>query len=1073
MGWRKPRLLQLRVTNPPPTERGDRMLSHFFIDRPIFASVISVLIVIAGGVALFRLPVAEYPEITPPMVQVSASYPGADPKVVADTVAAPIEQEVNGVENMLYMSSTSAPDGSYNLNITFELGTDADTAAVLVQNRVARAMSKLPETVQRQGVNTKKRSTTFVAVLSLCSPKGTYDDLFLTNYATINIKDQIARIKGVGDIFCFPFKDYSMRVWLDPNRLEYNSLTTNDVVDALKQQNVQVAAGQIGQQPALPGHHFQASVNTLGRLDDVEQFENIVVKAAEEGRLTLLKDVARVELGGKTYDNLSFFTGMPSASIVVFQSPGANMLEVADLVIKTMDELKKDFPDGLEYKVVFDASEFVKESIHEVIKTLVIAFVLVFLVVFIFLQDWRATLIPAVTIPVSLIGTLAVMALTGFSINMITLFGLVLAIGIVVDDSIVVVENVERNMRELGLPPREAAIKAMDEITGAVIGITLVLMAVFVPAAFLKGITGQLYRQFSLTIAFTTLFSAVNALTLSPALCALLLRGHQRKSNLFFGWFNAGFGWITRSYSRAVAWCLRRLALMVMIFILLLATAYLGLVRVPTGFLPLEDDGLLIVNAQLPDGASLGRTKSIVDRVTQILISTKGVSRFNIIAGWSQIDGSAPNVAGGFVNLDHWDARLPEGRTKDVIIAELAKEFGKIQEAVVFPYSRPPIRGLGLTAGVEMQVEDRSGLGLIALEQASNELAAAGRAQPGLRAAFATFRSQVPTFFADVDRLKALTLMVPLQAVFDTLQTYLGSTYVNDFNKFGRTWQLNVQADTRFRMQSVDIERLQVRNREGKMVPLGTLVKMKDSLGPQRVDRYNMYPAARVIAEPRSGVSSGTALQIMEETAAAKLPFGTGFEWTGVAYQEKNTGGQMGLVVGLAALVVILILAAQYESWIDPLAVVLIVPLAVLGAVVALLVRQFDNNLYTQVGLVLLVGLAAKNAILIVEFARKRLATAKSPVEAAVEGSRIRFRPILMTSLAFIVGVSPLVIATGAGAAGRQALGTVVVGGMLGVTILGIFFTPILYVLMQKLRTLIGVRSNKRLRGESNPTAGK
>jgi len=1035
------------------------MLSRFFIDRPIFASVISVLIVIAGGVALFTLPIAEYPEITPPMVQVSTNYPGADPKVVADTVAAPIEQEVNGVENMLYMSSTSAPDGSYTLNVTFELGTDADMAAVLVQNRVARAMPKLPEEVQRQGVNTKKRSTTFVAVISLFSPDRSHDDLFLTNYATINIKDQIARVKGVGDIICFPFKDYSMRVWLDPSRLEYNSLTTNDVVDALKQQNVQVSAGQIGQQPALPGHHFQASVNTLGRLIDPEQFENIIVKAGQEGRLTLLKDVARVELGGKTYDNLSFFTGMPSASIVVFQSPGANMLEVANLVIQAMDELKKDFPAGLEYKVVFDASEFVRESIHEVVKTLLVAFMLVFLVVFVFLQDWRATLIPAVTIPVSLIGTLAVMALTGFSINMITLFGLVLAIGIVVDDSIVVVENVERNMRELGLPPREAAIKAMGEITGAVIGITLVLMAVFVPAAFLKGITGQLYRQFSLTIAFTTLFSAINALTLSPALCALLLRPHQSNRNIFFGWFNSGFGWLTNSYSLAVAWCLRRLAFMVVIFAVLIVAAYLGLVRVPTGFLPAEDDGLLIVNAQLPDGASLGRTKAVVDRVCEILKSTKGVARFNIMAGWSQIDGSAPNVAGGFVNLAPWDSRLPEGRTKDAIIAELSRKFRTIQEAIVFPYSRPPIRGLGQSSGVEMQVEDRGSAGLVALEQAVNELATAGRAQPELRAAFATFRSQVPTFFADVDRFKALTLMVPLQAVFDTLQTYLGSTYVNDFNKFGRTWQLTVQADSRFRMRPVDIEQLQVRNREGKMVPLGTIVKVKDSLGPQRVDRYNMYPAARLLAEPLPGVSSGTALRIMEQLASAKLPYGMGFEWSGVAYQEKKTGGQMGIVVGLAALVVVLILAAQYESWLDPLAVVLMVPLAVLGAVAALLVRQFDNNLYTQVGLVLLVGLAAKNAILIVEFARKRLGSANDALEAAVEGSRIRFRPILMTSLAFIVGVSPLVIATGAGAAGRQALGTVVVGGMLGVTILGIFFTPVLYVLMQRLRLLIRKRS--------------
>jgi len=1040
------------------------MLSRFFIDRPIFASVISVLIVVAGGVALFTLPISEYPEITPPMIQVTTKYPGADPQVVADTVAAPIEQEVNGVENMLYMSSTSAPDGSYTLNITFDLGTDGDTAAVLVQNRVTRALPNLPETVQRQGVFTKKRSTTFVAVFSLYSQDGRYDDLFLTNYATINIKDQIARVKGVGDIFCFPFKDYSMRVWLDPNRLEYNYLTANDVVDALKQQNVQVAAGQIGQQPAPPGQHFQASINALGRLSDVEQYENIVVKAAEGGRLTLLRDVARVELGGKTYDNLSFLNGTPSGSIVVFQSPGANMLEVADLVRDAMDNLKKDFPEGLDYKVVFDASKFVRESIREVVKTLFVAFVLVFIVVFVFLQDWRATLIPAITIPVSLIGTFAVMALTGFSINMITLFGLVLAIGFVVDDSIVVVENVERNMREQNLPPRDAAVKAMGEITGAVIGITLVLMAVFVPAAFLKGITGQLYRQFSLTIAFTTLFSAINALTLSPALCALFLRPHPKKRNVFFRCFNNGFGWLSGSYTAAVAWCMRRLAFMLAVFALLILAAYIGLIRLPMGFLPLEDDGLVIVNAQLPDGASLERTKEVVHRVSDILKSTKGVARFNIMAGWSQIDGNAPNVAGGFVNLDDWRSRLAEGRTKNVITDELSEKFRSIQEAIVFPYSRPPIRGLGQSGGVEMQVQDRGGVGLVALEQAVNELTATARAQPELRSAFATFRSQVPTFFADVDRFKALTLMVPLQAVFDTLQTYLGSTYVNDFNKFGRTWQLTVQADSQFRMRPLDIDKLHVRNLEGKMVPLGTIVKTQDSLGPQRIDRYNMYPAARVIGEPVPGVSSGTALQIMEQIAEAKLPSGIGYEWTGVAYQEKKTKGQMGLVIGLATLVVVLILAAQYESWLDPLAVVLIVPLAILGAVVALLMRQLDNNLYTQVGLVLLVGLAAKNAILIVEFARKRLASSKDALEAAVEGTRIRFRPILMTSLAFIVGVSPLVVATGAGAAGRQALGTAVVGGMIGVTVLGIFFTPVLYLLMQKLRRRI-VRRPEQLPG--------
>lgn len=1028
------------------------MFSRFFIDRPIFASVISILIVIAGSVALFTLPIAQYPEITPPVVQVAASYPGANPQVLADTVAAPIEQEVNGVENMLYMSSTCTSDGSYSLRITFELGTNADTAAILVQNRVQRAMPRLPETVQRQGVNTKKTSTSFVGVFSLYSPDGRYDDLYLANYANISVKDSIARLKGVGDIFIFPSKDYSMRIWLDPNRLEHNSITSGDVVDALKQQNVQVAAGQIGQQPARPGQHFQLTVDTLGRLTDAGQFEDIIVKATEGGRITRLKDIARVELGGKTYDTMSFLRGSPSAAIIVFQSPGANALDVADLVKRTMDELKKGFPEGLDYTPVYDASGFVRASIHEVIVTLVTAFLLVFLVVYIFLQDWRATVIPAVTIPVSLIGTLAVMALMGFSINMITLFGMVLAIGIVVDDAIVVVENVERNMRQHGLRPREATIRAMGQITGAVIGITLVLMAVFAPAAFLPGITGQLYKQFSLTIAFTTLFSAINALTLSPALCALLLRPHKGRRNVFFRKFNQGFDRLTQSYSRIVGLCVRRLALTAAIFLVLVAATYVGFVRIPTGFLPNEDNGLILVNAQLPDGASLERTKAVMDNICEVLKGTNGVGTFTLVPGWSIIDGNAPNVGGGFIELAPWDERLATGRPLQVIMGELFGRFSRIQEAVIFPFTLPPIHGVGSAGGFEMQVQDRTSQGLVSLEQAANEIGMVARSKPEIQQVMATFRAQVPMLYADVDRVKGLQLKVPLKSLFDTMQTYLGSTYVNDFNKFGRTWQLLVQADTAFRMRPQDIGKLQVRNADGKMIPLGTLVQVKETLGPQRVERYNMYPSAKVLGEGRPGVSSGRALQLMEQIVAEKLPYGMGFEWTGMAYEEKKVSGQMAMVLSLAVLVVVLILAAQYESWIDPIAVILVVPLAILGAVIALTVRFLDNNLYTQVGLVLLVGLAAKNAILIVEFARRRLAQGKTPAEAAVEGSTIRLRPILMTSFAFIFGVLPLAVATGAGAASRQALGTAVVGGMLGVTILGIFFTPVLWVLLQKLR---------------------
>ncbi len=872
------------------------MLSRFFINRPIFASVISILIVVGGGVGLFTLPVAQYPEITPPVVQVSAIYPGANPQVLADTVASPIEQEVNGVENMLYMGSTCTSDGSYNLRITFDLGTNADTAAILVQNRVSRAMPRLPEAVQRQGVNTKKTSTSFVGVFSLYSPDGRYDDLYLANYANISIKDSIARLKGVGDIFIFPSKDYSMRIWLDPNRLEHNSITTSDVVDALKQQNVQVAAGQIGQQPASPGQHFQLTVDTLGRLKDVEQFEDIIVKATEGGRITKIKDIARVELGGKTYDTMSFLKGSPSAAIVVFQSPGANALDVADSVKSTMNELKRSFPQGLDYTPVYDASAFVRASIHEVVFTLMAAFVLVFLVVYLFLQDWRATLIPAITIPVSLIGILGVMALMGFSINMITLFGMVLAIGIVVDDAIVVVENVERNMRQHGLRPREATIRAMGQITGAVVGITLVLMAVFVPAAFLPGITGQLYRQFSLTIAFTTLFSAINALTLSPALCALLLRPHVGQRNIFFRKFNRGFERLTQTYSRIVRLCVRRLALTSGVFLVLAAITYAGFVRIPTGFLPSEDNGLILVNAQLPDGASLGRTKDVMDQVCEILKTTAGVHTFTLVPGWSLIDGNASNVGGGFIELSPWDERLPAGRTLQVILGELFGRFSRIQEAIIFPFTLPPIHGVGSASGFEMQVQDRSSQGLVSLEQAANGVGMAARAKPEIRQVMATFRSQIPTLYADVDRVKGLQLRIPLQSVFDTMQTYLGSTYVNDFNKFGRTWQLLVQADTAFRMSPQDIGKLQVRTRDGKMVPLDTIVQVKESLGPQRVERYNMYPSAKVLGEGSPGVSSGRALQIMEQITKEKLPHGMGFEWTGMAYQEKKVSGQMALV---------------------------------------------------------------------------------------------------------------------------------------------------------------------------------
>ncbi len=1045
------------------------MFSRFFINRPIFASVISILIVLAGGVCVFNLPIAQYPDITPPVVQVKAFFPGANPQVIADTVASPIEQEINGVENMLYMLSTSAADGSYTLNVTFELGTNIDMATVLTQNRVTTAIPKLPQEVQRQGVTTKKVSSSLVAIMCLYSPDDRYDDLYLTNYVSIRIKDELSRIRGVGNVDVFPTKDYGMRLWLEPNKMESRSLTTNDVVDALRQQNVQVAAGNVGQRPSPKGVDFQLNVNTLGRLTDVSQFENIIVKTGKGGRVTRVKDIARVELGAKSYDTFSIFNGKPAATMVVYQSPGSNALQVADDVQKTMKKLKREFPQGLEYKAIYEISNFIRSSIHEVIKTLFEAFVLVFMVVFIFLQDWRATVIPAITIPVSLVGTFAVMALLGFSINTVTLFGMVLAIGIVVDDAIVVVENVERNMTGFGLNPKEAAIRAMEEVTSPIIGTTLVLMAVFVPAALMGGITGELYRQFSLTIAITTLFSSINALTLSPALCATLLRPSQGPKNILFRGFNSVFDRIASSYTNIVAVCLRRLWLMTLIFVVLVVCTALGFLRVPTGFVPLEDDGLILVNIQMPDGANLDRTESTVKKVDAILEKTNGIASYGVLGGYSMIDGAAPNLAAIFAPLTPWDERVRSGRSREVIIAELTREFSKIREGMVFPFTLPPIFGLGTGGGFELQLQDKSGLGLIALQNAGMDLAAAANGQPSLISVFSTFRATVPNVFVDVDREKVFNLGVPLQSVFDTMAAYLGSTYVNDFNKFGRTWQVKVQGDSIFRSKPEDILKLQVRNQNDKMLPLGALARIVDSVGPLKVDRYNLYPTAKIMGSPAPGYSSGQALETMERLARFKLPVGMGYEWTAMAFQERKAGSQAGIIFALAILVVFLILAAQYESWADPLSVVLVVPLAVLGAVLALIIRHMDNNIYTQVGLVLLVGLSAKNAILIVEFVRDLRKKGADLIEATIQGAKLRFRPILMTSFSFILGVLPLVVATGAGAVSRQALGTAVFAGMLGVTILGVFFTPVLYLVMQRVKTIFSKSTDDQSAEENHP----
>ncbi len=1037
------------------------MFSRFFIERPIFASVISIVIVIAGMVSFGALPIAQYPEITPPTVQVSTIYPGANAKVVAETVAAPIEQQVNGVENMIYMSSTSASDGSYSLTVSFEVGTDLDMAQVLVQNRVKLAEPNLPEEVKRQGVNTKKQSTNIILIASLYSSDNRYDELYLSNYATLRIRDVLTRIPGVGDVAIFPQSDYSMRIWLDPRQLKSRDLTTEDVLSAIREQNVQVAAGQIGQPPVPRGQNFQYTVNVLGRLTEIEQFENIIIKTAEGSRITRLKDIARIELGGKSYDITSTLSGAPSASVAVYQLPGANALAVAEQVRAAMAEISQRFPESMEYRIPYDTTIFVDASIKEVYKTLAEAATLVFIVLFIFLQDWRATLIPAVTIPVSLIGTLAVMLAIGFSLNMLTLFGIVLAIGIVVDDAIVVVEATMAHM-ERGLNAKEAAIKAMSEVSGPVVATTLVLLAVFIPAAFLPGITGQMYQQFALTIAVATVFSSINALTMSPALAALLLRPPRTQKNFFFRGFDAAFRKTENGYTSLIQTLVRRSAIMMLLFIGLTTLTGWQFTRLPTGFLPIEDQGYVMAHVQLPEAASLERTRAVMKKVDGILKDIPGVREWVTFGGYSLIDGtSASNAAAFFIIMEPWEERTDSDLSQEAILGSLQRQFFQIQEAIVFAFPPPAIPGLGVSGGFQMQIQDRSDVGLEELQKMVQEIIEDGNAQSRLTNLNTTFRVDVPQLFAEVDRTKAKTLEIPLSSVFNTLQTYLGSAYVNDFNKFGRTWQVIVQADHQFRIQPEDIRQLDVRDAQGNMVPIGTLIEVNRILGPQTILRYNLYPAASITGEAAPGFSSGQALNLMEQIAAAKLPTSMGYEWTGMSYQEKKVGSEAILVFALAIILVFLVLAAQYESWTAPTAVIMVVPLAVLGTVIALLMRGFDNNVYTQIGIVLLIGLASKNAILIVEFAREQRAQGLNTLESAITAAKLRFRPILMTSIASIAGFMPLVIASGAGAASRQAIGTAVVGGMAAATIMSLIFTPVFYVVMQRLSELTSRQKEK------------
>ncbi len=1037
--------------------------SHFFIERPIFAMVISIVIVIAGLLAYVSLPTAQYPEIAPPTVQVTANYPGADPKVVAETVATPIEEQVNGVENMLYMSSQSTADGTMTLTVTFKLGTDLDIAQVLVQNRVAIATPQLPQEVRSLGVTVQKQSPDLMMVVHLLSPDGTYSQAYISNYAFLQIRDPLSRLDGIGNVNVFGAREYSMRIWLDPDKMYARSLTTDDIVAAIQGQNVQVAAGRLGAEPAPPGTELQLTINTEGRLVTPDQFGQIIVKRADNGEIVYLSDVSRVELGAKDYNVSSYLDGKPAVALAIFQLPGSNAVKTAHEVRALMRTLSKSFPAGLEYTIVYDPTQFIEQSVEAVIHTLFEAVALVLIVVLVFLQTWRATIIPLLAVPVSLVGTFAVMAAFGFSLNNLSLFGLVLAIGIVVDDAIVVVEAVEHNI-ELGMQPKEATQKAMDQVGGAVVAIAVVLSAVFIPTAFITGITGQFYRQFALTIAVSTLISAFNSLTLSPALAGLLLKPRDAKRDLLtrlvdflFGWFfrlfNKGFAATVKGYIWAVRRLLRFAAVALLVYIGFLALTYLGFKTVPSGFIPTQDQGYLIVFAQLPDGASLQRSEEVRKQISEIGRSIPGVAHTVEFAGFSALDGTNRNNAvTTFLPLAPFEERVKDPRLNGfAIMAAARQKFAGIQDARVLVFPPPPVRGIGNAGGFKIQIQDRRGAGLPALQAATDELISKARSGHGLVGLFTSFRSQVPQLYLDIDRRKVETLDVPINSVFDTLQAYLGSTYVNDFNFVNRTDQVNIQADARFRIQPEAIRQLYTRNNKNEMVPLGTLMDIREIPGPDKVMHYNIYPSAEINGSTLPGVSSGQAIDVMQTLAAQTLPSQFGYEWTELSLQEILAGNSALYIFPLCALFVFLVLAAQYESWSLPLSIILIVPMCLFAAIAGVYIRGSDNNIFTQIGFVVLIGLACKNAILIVEYAKQQMDAGLSRQDAAIEASTLRLRPILMTSFAFTLGVFPLVNALGPGSEMRQAIGTAVFSGMIGVTLFGIFLTPVFFSVIMKL----------------------
>ncbi|MBD9462415.1 MULTISPECIES: efflux RND transporter permease subunit [unclassified Pseudomonas] len=1035
--------------------------SQFFISRPIFAAVISLLILIAGAISLFQLPISEYPEVVPPTVVVRANFPGANPKVIGETVAAPLEQAITGVENMLYMSSQSTADGKITLTITFALGTDLDNAQVQVQNRVTRTEPKLPEEVTRIGITVDKASPDLTMVVHLTSPDKRYDMLYLSNYALLNIKDELARLGGVGDVQLFGMGDYSLRVWLDPNKTASRNLTATDVVTAIREQNRQVAAGALGAPPSPNAQSFQLSINTQGRLVNEEEFENIIIRSGANGEITRLKDIARVELGSSQYALRSLLDNQPAVAIPIFQRPGSNAIQISNDVRAKMDELKKGFPAGMDYSIVYDPTIFVRGSIEAVVHTLFEALILVVLVVILFLQTWRASIIPLVAVPVSLIGTFAVMHLFGFSLNALSLFGLVLAIGIVVDDAIVVVENVERNI-ELGLSPVEATKRAMGEVTGPIIATALVLCAVFVPAAFISGLTGQFYKQFALTIAISTVISAVNSLTLSPALAAVLLKGHDAPKDrfskfldkIFGGWlfrpFNRFFERASHGYVGTVARVIRSSGIALVLYAGLMVLTFFGFSTTPTGFVPGQDKQYLVAFAQLPDASSLDRTEDVIKRMSDLALKQPGVESAVAFPGLS-INGftNSPNAGIVFVTLKPFDERKDPSMSAGAIAGALNGKYSEIQEAYMAIFPPPPVQGLGTIGGFRLQIEDRGNLGYDELYKETMNIITKSRSVPELAGLFTSYTVNVPQVDAAIDREKAKTHGVAVSDIFDTLQIYLGSLYANDFNRFGRTYQVNVQAEQQFRLESDQIGQLKVRNNRGEMIPLATFIKVSDTSGPDRVMHYNGFITAEINGAAAPGYSSGQAEKAIEKLLKEELPNGMTYEWTDLTYQQILSGNTALFVFPLCVLLAFLVLAAQYESWSLPLAVILIVPMTLLSAITGVILSGGDNNIFTQIGLIVLVGLACKNAILIVEFAKDKQLEGMNPLAAVLEACRLRLRPILMTSFAFIMGVVPLVFSSGAGAEMRHAMGVAVFSGMLGVTFFGLLLTPVFYVLIR------------------------